>query len=214
MKREDMVRLALVMVLAVMFLVGCAGPPTQYRHEENFQSPTGKGGVTQIGASGDITRDGSKEKGFIKSCPFDEGNIITLTDEIIIEEDMPIYQDQKACKNFDHMVKKTKKIIYRHRYVVEGKIVYTWDTDQPNWWAVGFANLGRELISRGIDAAELLAMPASGAIKVGGAVIGDIKQEQESTNTNLNKNKAVNKTKVKVKTNATGTGTGTATINP
>ena len=125
-----------------------------------------------------------------------------------------------------YLAKKGKKVIYRHQYVVEGKIVHAWDTDQPNWWAVGFANLGRELISRGIDAAVLLAAPEAGAVNVAGGTVGNVtasakqkqRQGQVSNNTNVNKNKAINKNKISLKNKATGTGTGTgagtATINP
>lgn len=206
-------------ILAVISLAGCAGPPVQYRHEENFAAPNGEG-ITQIGAMGDITRDGTFEKGFIGFFPFDAGKIRTLKDEIEVTESYPVMNP--GCNNFNFQAKKTKNVVYRHQYVEHGKIVYSWETSQPNWWAVGFANLGRELISRGIDAAVLLAAPGPGAINVAGGVVGDVtatakqKQRQASNNVNVNKNKAINKTKVNVKNKATGTGTGTgtATINP
>jgi hypothetical protein len=197
MERKNMLWVAMILVVAI-FLAGCAGPPVQYRHEENFLSPNGKG-VTQIGAMGDITRDGTFEKGFIRYCPFDEGNIRTLKDEIEVVENYPDLEP--GCNNYRGQLKKGKKVIYRHQYVVEGRIVHTWDTDQPNWWAVGFANLGRELISRGIDAAVLLAAPEVGAINVAGGAVGDITQQQKSVNKNKNTLKNKNTTKVNTKVN-------------
>jgi len=168
------------MVLAVLFIASCAGPPVQYRHEETFYSPYGRSAI-KIGAAGDITRDGTFEKGFVSYHPFNEGAIATLMDEEETVENYPNLQPK--CNNYKGQLKKTVKRTYRHQVIVRGQVVYAWNDNNPNWWAVGLTNLAGCLINRGVDAAFLATM-----MPTGGGDINLVNQQQQ-----LQKQKAVGK---------------------
>jgi hypothetical protein len=192
-------RIWAVVVLAVIFLAGCADTHYQYRHQENFYSPYGSSAL-MLAAMGDVTRDGTFEKGAIAVYPFDEGQIRTLVDEEETTENYPVFDPK--CNNFKMMAKKTIKKIYRHQIIVRGHVVYTWNDNNPNWWAVGLTNLAGRLIDRGIDAAFLYTMPTGGDINIAGGNMSQ-QQGQKSSNVNKNLNKSVNKNPINIKNTAT-----------
>lgn len=160
----------LVAMVAAMcfFLAGCAGKTNYSRQEENFKWPN-DAGWTQIAARGGSNNYGSQETGSIRECPIGEGKIKTLKNVTEVEEDMPIYKDQLKCKNFEKMVKKVRKTTFTHEYVIEGKTVFTWQSEHENWWAMLPAYILSRFLDRGIDVAAAVA--TNGLSEAGDVII-------------------------------------------
>lgn len=204
----------LAMALVIIFLAGCAGEPVKYRQQETFYSPYG-GSAIVVGAAGATGRDGTIEKGFVSIHPFNEGQIVTLVDEEEVIEDNPNLDPK--CNNYKGQLKRKVKKIYRHQVIMQGQVVYAWNDNNPNWWAVGLTNLAGRLIDRGVDAAFLATMP-TGNVNIAGGSVGNINQQQKqglksvSKNTNVLKNKNTTTVNTEVKSDSSSSSGSTAII--